>query len=127
MEVAARGVAGCAAVTNQLVYPTRHCRRVITCYDAPPRHSSINPIGSTAMAPRQASHLLVSERGKIVIDDTPEVLDLLEILALRRGVPGHPRQEASVAVDTVRPPRRAAGHCRSGMAGVDRWELVDAS
>lgn len=69
----------------------------------------------------------MSERGKIVvIDDTPEVLDLLEILLSDEGFQVIRCQEASLAVETVADATPVLVIADLKMAGVDRWELVDA-
>jgi CheY-like chemotaxis protein len=69
----------------------------------------------------------VSDLAKIVvIDDTPEVLDLLDILLSDEGFHVVRCQEAASAVDTVVATGPALVIADLKMAGVDRWELVDA-
>ena len=61
-----------------------------------------------------------------MIDDTPEVLDLLEILLSDEGFHVVCCQDAAVAVDTVASTQPVLVVVDLKMAGVDRWELVDA-
>ena len=61
-----------------------------------------------------------------MIDDTPEVLDLLEILLSYEGFEVVRCQEASLAMDTVASAEPVLVIADLKMAGVDRWELVDA-
>lgn len=62
----------------------------------------------------------------VVIDDTPELLDLLEILLSDEGFEVVRCQHAADALDTVvaTVPQLVIADLK--MAGVDRWELVDA-
>jgi CheY-like chemotaxis protein len=69
----------------------------------------------------------VNELPKIVvIDDTPEVLDLLEILLSDEGFEVIRCQEAADALATVADTAPALVIADLRMAGVERWELVDA-
>ena len=75
----------------------------------------------------QVGQPLVSERATIVvIDDTPEVLELLEILLSDEGFEVDRCQEASLALETVAASEPALVIADLKMAGVDHWELVDA-
>lgn len=62
----------------------------------------------------------------VVIDDTPEVLDLLEILLSDEGFEVIRCQEAADAVVTVADTAPVLVIADLRMAGVERWELVDA-
>lgn len=62
----------------------------------------------------------------VVIDDTPEVLDLLEILLSDEGFSVVRCQEAELALDTVAASAPVLVIADLKMAGVERWELVDA-
>jgi CheY-like chemotaxis protein len=69
----------------------------------------------------------VNEESKIVvIDDTPEVLDLLEILLSDEGFAVIRCQHASDALKTVADSAPALVIADLKMAGVEHWELVDA-
>jgi CheY-like chemotaxis protein len=69
----------------------------------------------------------VSERAKIVvIDDTPEVLDLLDILLSDEGFQVVRCQDGATAVETVAVAAPVLVIVDLKMVGVERWELVDA-
>jgi CheY-like chemotaxis protein len=71
--------------------------------------------------------LPVSDLPKIVvIDDTPEVLDLLEILLSDEGFDVVRCQHASDALTTVVAHAPVLVIADLKMAGVERWELVDS-
>jgi CheY-like chemotaxis protein len=62
----------------------------------------------------------------VVIDDTPEVLDLLEILLSDEGFEVVRCQRAADALDTVFASAPVLIIADLRMVGVERWELVDA-
>jgi len=69
----------------------------------------------------------MSERAKVVvIDDTTEILDLIEVVLSEEGFDVAPCQDASRALDTVAAERPALVIADLRMAGVHSWELVDA-
>lgn len=61
-----------------------------------------------------------------MIDDTPEVLDLLDVLLSDEGFQVIRCQEAASAVETVAAAAPVLVIADLKMAGVERWELVDA-
>jgi CheY-like chemotaxis protein len=61
----------------------------------------------------------------VVIDDTPELLDLLEILLSDEGFEVIRCQSAADALDTVTSAAPVLVIADLKMAGVERWELVD--
>jgi|SRR5688500_6213393 CheY-like chemotaxis protein len=62
----------------------------------------------------------------VVIDDAIEILDLIDVVLSEEGFQVVPCQVATEALDTVAIERPALVIADLGMAGVQRWELVDA-
>lgn len=69
----------------------------------------------------------MSELSKVVvIDDTAEILDLIEVVLGEEGFSVISCQDAAIALETVAAERPALVIADLRMAGVERWELVDA-
>ncbi|MFN8635657.1 MAG: response regulator [Chloroflexota bacterium] len=62
----------------------------------------------------------------VVIDDTTEILDLIEVVLGDEGFVVVSCQDAASALDTVAAERPVLVIADLRMAGVQRWELVDA-
>ena len=62
----------------------------------------------------------------VVVEDTPEILDLIATLLTDEGYQVIACSEAPLAVDTVAAERPALVIADLRMAGVERWELVEA-
>ena len=61
----------------------------------------------------------------VVIEDTPDILELIEVVLSEEGFAVVPCLDASAAVETVATERPALAIADLKMAGVQRWELVD--
>lgn len=62
----------------------------------------------------------------VVIDDTAEILDLLDVVLSEEGFRVVPCQVAAEALDVVAAEQPALVIADLKMAGVQQWELVDA-
>jgi CheY-like chemotaxis protein len=97
-------------------------RTMVECTTGTPKSDAI----WSTDADLTTSDLVNSASKIVVIDDTAEILDLIDVVLTDEGYEVVACQDAAEAIDTVALERPALVIADLRMAGVHRWELVDA-